>query len=83
MLLWPQPSRNSFLHALGAGAGALALAAAAPLAAQDGAATGAGTVEEPEGESPTDLPTPPDAVIVAQSDLDPPPTAEFLSLIHI
>ncbi|MXO96161.1 LPS assembly protein LptD [Erythrobacter aquimaris] len=77
MLLWPQPSRNTFLHAFGAGAGALALAAAAPLAAQDGAATGAGTVEEPEGESPTDLPPPPDAVIVAQSDLDPPPTAEF------
>ena len=77
MLLRPQPSRNAFLHALGAGAGALALATAAPLAAQEGAATGAGTVEEPEGESPTDLPAPPEAVIVAQSELDPPPAAEF------
>ena len=45
-----------------AGCALSALVAGAPFAAsaQDGAATGAGTVEQPEGESPSDLPVSPD-----------------------
>ncbi|MBX7457856.1 LPS assembly protein LptD [Qipengyuania sp. 1NDH17] len=44
--------------------------------AQDGAATGAGTVEQPEGEDPSDLPAPPEGirdpvVIAAEGDLPP------------
>ena len=47
------------LHSFGTAAAALALAAASPLAAQEGAATGSGTVAEPEGVSP-DGPAPQD-----------------------
>ncbi|WP_247714586.1 LPS-assembly protein LptD [Qipengyuania psychrotolerans] len=73
----PQILRHDLMHALGTGAGTLALLAASPLAAQDGAATGTGTVEEPQGESPSDLPATPEAVIVAADGLEPPETPEF------
>ncbi|MBT8426713.1 MAG: LPS-assembly protein LptD, partial [Erythrobacter sp.] len=64
-------------HLLGTGVAMLALVAAAPLAAQEGAATGTGTIEEPEGESPSDLPAPPDPVIIATQEDIPPPPPEF------
>ena len=67
----------ALLQILGTGLGGLALLAAAPAAAQDGAATGAGTVEEPQGESASDLPAPPDGVIVVESDYDAPQVPEF------
>ncbi|MDG6078656.1 LPS-assembly protein LptD [Erythrobacter litoralis] len=61
---------------------ALALAFAAPAMAQEGAATGTGTVEEPEGESPTDIPAPQDPLMRDVADPDnqpglPPATPEF------
>ncbi|WP_247710088.1 LPS-assembly protein LptD [Qipengyuania xiapuensis] len=56
---------------------ALVLASASPAFAQEGAATGAGTVEEPEGESPSDLPAPQDPVIVASQDDTQLPPPEF------
>ncbi|UOR14358.1 LPS-assembly protein LptD [Qipengyuania aquimaris] len=56
---------------------ALVLASASPAFAQEGAATGAGTVEEPEGESPSDLPAPQDPVIVASEDDTQLPPPEF------
>ena len=75
------PSRaNRIAHAthlLGTGVALFALAAATPLVAQDGAATGTGTVEEPEGESASDLPAPQNAVVVATEDDIPPPPPEF------
>ena len=69
------------LHLLGTASAAIALVAAAPVFAQDGAATGAGTADQPEGEDPSDLPPPPEGgedpvVIAAEGDL-PPPTPEF------
>lgn len=64
-------------HLLGTGMAALVLASAAPLWAQEGAATGAGTVEEPEGESPSDLPAPQDPVIIASQDDPQLPPPEF------
>lgn len=62
---------------LGSGIAALVLVAAAPLAAQDGAATGTGTADEPQGESPSDLPAPSDAVVIASQDDTLPPAPEF------
>ncbi|WP_247711109.1 LPS-assembly protein LptD [Qipengyuania vesicularis] len=62
---------------LGTASAAMALASASPALAQEGAATGAGTVEEPQGESPSDLPAPPDAVIIADENDAPPPPSEF------
>ena len=62
---------------LGSGIAALVLVAAAPLAAQDGAATGTGTADEPQGESPSDLPAPSDAVVIASQDDPIPPAPEF------
>ncbi|WP_261320526.1 LPS-assembly protein LptD [Qipengyuania aquimaris] len=56
---------------------ALVLASASPSFAQEGAATGAGTVEEPEGESPSDLPAPQVPVIVASQDDTQLPPPEF------
>ncbi|MGE5952577.1 MAG: LPS-assembly protein LptD [Qipengyuania vulgaris] len=54
--------------------------ASAPAFAQDGAATGAGTVEQPEGEDPSNLPPPEGGedpvVIAAEGDL-PPALPEF------
>ena len=76
----PRTSRPALLHALGTGAGLLALMAAAPLAAQDGAATGTGTVEEPQGEAPSDLPPPLDReveLLDPAGEFDPPPGPEF------
>ena len=69
------------MHLLGTASAAIALMASAPAFAQDGAATGAGTVEQPEGEDPSDLPPPPEdaqdpVVIAAEGDL-PPPMPEF------
>ena len=69
------------MHLLGTASAAIALMAAAPAYAQDGAATGAGTVGQPEGEDPSDLPPPSeeaqDPVIIAtQGDL-PPAVPEF------
>ena len=67
----------------------LALSWSGPAAAQDGAATGMGTVEEPRGESPTDLPpssetdaTPSDPLMREVQDTQdqpdlPPATPEF------
>lgn len=54
-------------------ASALALALATPAMAQDGAATGMGTVEEPEG-TPPDLSTP--LPPLDQAEMPPPPTGE-------
>ena len=78
----PHPSSPCpvLLHALGTGVGALALLTAAPLAAQDGAATGTGTVEQPQGEGPSEMPPPLDRDVPAfdpARDLDPPPGPEF------
>ena len=69
------------MHLLGTASAAIALMVSAPAFAQDGAATGAGTVEQPEGEDPSDLPPPPEdaqdpVVIAAEGDL-PPPMPEF------
>ena len=76
----PGCDRSAFnaLHLLGTGCAVLALAAAAPALAQDGSAPGTGTVEDPSGESPTDLPAPPDSlqdpfVVSDETDLPPPP----------
>ena len=70
---------------LGTGCAALALFNAVPAWAQDGAATGAGTTERPEGEDPSDLPAPPEAVlgqreneVLVSDETDiPPPPPEF------
>ena len=72
---------HAALHLLGTASAAIALVTAAPVFAQDGAATGAGTADQPEGEDPSDLPPPPEGgddpvVIAAEGDL-PPPTPEF------
>ena len=69
------------MHLLGTASAAIALMVSAPAFAQDGAATGAGTVEQPEGEDPSDLPPPSEdaqdpVVIAAEGDL-PPPMPEF------
>ncbi|EDL48587.1 LPS-assembly protein LptD [Erythrobacter sp. SD-21] len=79
----PGSARSAFdlLHRLGTGAAVFALVAAGPALAQDGAATGAGTVEEPQGESPSDLPPPPDSpedpFFVSDDNDLPSPPAEF------
>ena len=72
---------HAAMHLLGTASAALALVTAAPVFAQDGAATGAGTADQPEGEDPSDLPPPPEGsenpvVIAGEGDL-PPPTPEF------
>ena len=68
------------VHLLGTASAAIALMASAPAYAQDGAATGAGTVEQPEGEDPSNLPPPEGGedpvVIAAEGDL-PPALPEF------
>lgn len=75
-------AKSSFdaMHLWGTASAAIALLSASPVIAQDGAAAGAGTVEQPEGENPTDLPPPEDAqepvVVASESDL-PPESAEF------
>ena len=78
-----QPGRlktsNVILHLLGSAAAGIALSSAMPAQAQDGAATGAGTTEEPEGESPSDLPAPPEDVDLSRKEDNPPsigPAAE-------
>ena len=69
------------MHLLGTASAAVALLSAAPALAQDGAATGAGTAEQPEGEGPSDLPAPPedvqDPVVIAREGDLPPVTPEF------
>lgn len=76
-------AKSSFdaMHLWGTASAAIALLSASPVIAQDGAAAGAGTVEQPEGENPTDLPPPPEGaqepvVVASESDL-PPESAEF------
>ncbi len=73
-------SRNA-LRLLGTASAAAGLLAAAPALAQDGAATGAGAVEQPEGESPSDLPAPDedaqDPVVIAREGDLPPYSPEF------
>ncbi|QZD92269.1 LPS assembly protein LptD [Qipengyuania xiapuensis] len=75
----PAPANRNITvsRLLGSGMAALVLASASPAFAQEGAATGAGTVEEPEGESPSDLPAPQDPVIVASQDDTQLPPPEF------
>ncbi len=81
MLRDASKTSHDAVHLLGTASAAIALMASAPAFAQDGAATGAGTVEQPEGEDPSDLPPPPEGieepvVIVAEGDL-PPALPEF------
>ena len=69
------------VHLLGSASAVVALIFAPPAFAQDGAATGAGTVEQPEGENPSDLPAPPEegsepVIVAAEGDL-PPVAPEF------
>ncbi|QZD90052.1 LPS assembly protein LptD [Qipengyuania aurantiaca] len=76
---------STIAQLLGTGCAALALVCAAPAWAQDGAATGAGTTEQPEGEDPSDLPAPSEAVmeqredeVLVSDETDiPPPPPEF------
>ena len=70
-------SQQTVMLLLGTAPAAVALACAGPAFAQDGAATGTGTVEQPTGESASDLPAPPDAVIIASDQDIPPPPPEF------
>ena len=76
-------SSYNAMQLMGTLSATIALCVAAPALAQDGAATGAGTVEEPQGESPTDLPATPSpdtepVVIATQADPEePPPAREF------
>ncbi|MBX7460674.1 LPS-assembly protein LptD [Qipengyuania huizhouensis] len=76
-------AKSSFdaMRLWGTASAAIALLSTSPVIAQDGAAAGAGTVEQPEGENPTDLPPPPEGaqepvVVASESDL-PPESAEF------
>ena len=76
---------STIAQLLGTGCAALALVCAVPAWAQDGAATGAGTVEQPEGEDPSDLPAPSEAMmeqredeVLVSDEIDiPPPPPEF------
>ena len=72
---------NHVMQLLGTAVAGLALCHAAPGLAQDGAATGAGTVEQPEGENPTDLPAPvqdsEEPVVIASDGDLPAPSPEF------
>ena len=73
---------NAAITLLGTATAVLALATGGPLRAQDGAATGTGTVEQPEGEAPTDLPAPPqhadgEAVVIATQEDPGLPPPEF------
>ncbi|MAM37278.1 MAG: organic solvent tolerance protein [Erythrobacter sp.] len=72
---------NHVMHLLGTAVAGFALCHAAPGLAQDGAATGAGTVEQPEGENPTDLPAPvqdsEEPVVIASDGDLPAPSPEF------
>lgn len=70
-------SAISAMQMLGTASAVLALLSAIPARAQDGAATGSGTVEEPEGESPSDIPAPQDPVVIAGEGDLPPPNPEF------
>ena len=69
------------MHMWGTAGAAIAMMSAAPVMAQDGAAPGAGTIEQPQGESPSDLPAPPesmqDPVVVATQDDVLPANEEF------
>ena len=66
------------MYLLGTASAAMALGIAMPARAQDGAATGTGTVRQPEGEDPSDLPPPSgttnDPVVIAREGDMPPPT---------
>ncbi|MBX7540127.1 LPS-assembly protein LptD [Qipengyuania sphaerica] len=78
-------SANAAFRLFGTASAVLALMAAAPSLAQDGAATGTGTVEQPEGEDASDLPAPPEevvldadgAVVIASEDEPGLPPPEF------
>ena len=78
-------ARSSFdaMHLWGTAGAAIALLSGTPVLAQDGAATGTGTIEQPEGESPGDFPDAPadaqDPVIIASDENLPPEGAEYNS----